>query len=647
MPLGADVAARVLPGTDATPSGPSRATTLSLGEGVHVLGLRWTGPEPAAAELRLRTPDGAWGEWAPLDDATPVERSSGDPLAHASTDVTDASGEPVTDDLAVTRATTGDVVVGPAEVEVRLVGEASDASVEVWTTQATADDAAAVAALPVTSNELVIGTRADWGADESAPRVSRPIDLVHDFPKMGVTVHHTAGVNDYASTDVPSIIRGIFYYHGQTLQWDDIGYAALVDKYGRVWEGRAGGVEENIQLAHAFGMNRDWTGVSVLGNHETAIVWATELTALSELTAWELATHGVTPGTTVDYENPYFGWTRTLDVVHGHRDVDDTLCPGWQLYALMDTLRARVAADHAEDPVAVQRHGGADRYAVAAGIARRAYLEGARTAYLASGNHIADALGVGPIAAQTGAAVMLTRTATVPIDTMASLDALGVREVVLVGGEEAIAPSVVGQLTTAGYTVQRVHGSDRYETAAMLATQNGRPGGTVYLAAGTELADALSAAAAAAEQDAVVVLTQPGRLPSVTATALTTLQPSRVVVLGGELSVSEPVRAQVASLLPGAQVDRVGGGDRFETSALVAMDAFDSASAAVVANAYGSADAVVATQLAARHGSPVLLVKKDCRPGSVNAAYTALGITLSRLAGGTGVLSWSAGYRVC
>src|SRR5690606_30289936 len=83
----------------------------------------------------------------------------------AAADPAAALEESVDDGDHTARATSGDVVVGAGEVQVRLVGETTDAALEAWTTHATADDATAVANLPVTTNNLVIGTRADWGAD--------------------------------------------------------------------------------------------------------------------------------------------------------------------------------------------------------------------------------------------------------------------------------------------------------------------------------------------------------------------------------------------------------------------------------------------------------------------------------------------------
>lgn len=654
---------RTLPGADSSAdataepgaaSGPTSTATLTLEKGVHVLGLRWEGGEPERTEVRVRQPGDAWGTWTALEDAVPTAPTAAAAATASSMDsaATGASGVPVEDGDDVVRATTGDVVIGPAEVQVRLVGDAEAATVETWTTSRTASDVETVNDLPVTTDDLVIGTRADWGANESAPRHSRPIDLVNDTPKLGVTVHHTAGINDYAAADVPGIIRGIFYYHGQTLGWDDIGYATLVDKYGRVWEGRAGGVEENVQLAHAFGMNRDWTGVTVLGNHETAQVWKTELDALSELTAWTLDTHDVTPGTTVKYNNPYEGWTRTLDVVHAHRDVGDTLCPGWQLYGLMDALRSKVLTDAAEASDAVQRIGGEDRYEVAAGLARRAFMEGTRTAYLAAGpdQALADALTVGPVAAQQRAAVLLTRKDTVPDATLSALGALGVREVRIVGGTGSVSTAVEDALRGRGLTVTRVEGDDRYEVAARIsadAVTRGLTPRTVYVASGQVMSDALGGSAAAAEQKATMLLTRSTRVPDTTSAQLSALRPSRVVVLGGEGTVEPQVLDELRRLLPAASVERIGGRDRYEVSALAAQDAFGSARSAVVASGKAFADAVAGAQLASRHGSPVVLARPGCRPASVDAAYDELDISLSRLAGGPASLSWAAGHTTC
>ena len=46
--------------------------------------------------------------------------------------------------------------------------------------------------------------------------------------------------------EVPGIIRGIYAYHTRSKGWSDIGYNFLVDRFGRIWEGRYGGVDRPV-----------------------------------------------------------------------------------------------------------------------------------------------------------------------------------------------------------------------------------------------------------------------------------------------------------------------------------------------------------------------------------------------------------------
>ncbi|ANS79246.1 N-acetylmuramoyl-L-alanine amidase [Serinicoccus hydrothermalis] len=592
---------------------------------VSVVGLRWSGDADSGARMRLH--DGqAWGEWTPLEKGV----ATGPDMQ--------GSGE---------WGTEAAVVLEADRVQVELSQEAQQATVETWTSKVTAADVAQVESMPTTdaSNEgVIIGRRADWAGDMELIPSSGP---VLSRPKLGVTIHHTATSAYYEPQDVPAMLRSIYNYHARTLDWRDIGYNALVDRYGRAWEGRSGGLENNVQGAHSYGMNADWFGLSSLGNHEISPVPQAELGALAVTTAWALDQHGADVNGTVTYTNEYLDWTRRLPVLHGHRDVYATSCPGWRLYQLFGTLRSQVAAQQQQDRSAVQRIGGADRYAVAAGLAKEAAVHGARTAYLTQGAEIADALGVGPVASRTGSAVLLTRTQGVPGPTLDALEDLGTEEVVVVGGETAVSPGVERSLRQQGYAVRRVAGANRYDTAVQLSREQRWTGGTVYLASGSNLADALGGGAAAAHTDAPMLLTHPGHLTTVTAARLAEMQPARVVVLGGTGAVENSVVRQAEELLPWASVERIGGTNRYTTSALVAQDAFPEASSAVVASGSAPVDAVAGTQLAADREAPLLLTRKTCRTSAVDEAYSSLGIGLSRLAGGTGVLGWDAGARRC
>jgi hypothetical protein len=89
----------------------------------------------------------------------------------------------------------------------------------------------------------------------------------------GVRADHQGGdgpphpdSNGYAADDVPAIMRSIYRYHAVSRGWGDIGYNVIADKFGRLWEGRYGGLASTVIGAHAGGFNTGTFGVSMLGN---------------------------------------------------------------------------------------------------------------------------------------------------------------------------------------------------------------------------------------------------------------------------------------------------------------------------------------------------------------------------------------------
>jgi flagellar hook assembly protein FlgD len=187
--------------------------------------------------------------------------------------------------------------------------------------------------------------RAAWQADESIvrakPSYAETLRMAH--------VHHTAGTNTYTRLEAAAVVRGIQTYHVKGNGWNDIGYNALVDRFGTVYEGRGGGIDRNVVGAHARGFNTGSFGIAVMGDFRTVAPPPAALDALVQALAWRLDLAHVDPlGTLngISSGNERFGpgipvFLRTIS---GHRDTGLTTCPGERLYALVPTLAQRVAA---------------------------------------------------------------------------------------------------------------------------------------------------------------------------------------------------------------------------------------------------------------------------------------------------------------
>ncbi|WP_110206110.1 N-acetylmuramoyl-L-alanine amidase [Nocardioides daejeonensis] len=183
--------------------------------------------------------------------------------------------------------------------------------------------------------------RKDWGANKKW-RNGKP---AYNSSLMQVHVHHTASSNDYAKADVAGIIRGMYRYHTKSLGWFDIGYNFLVDKFGRMWVGRSGGAGKLVRGAHTLGFNHDSTGIAVIGNFESATPSEKVLRGVAKLAAWKLDKHGAPKAkgkvkvTSTGSDLYRSGTTVRLPAIDGHRDTNQTACPGANLYKRLKEIR--------------------------------------------------------------------------------------------------------------------------------------------------------------------------------------------------------------------------------------------------------------------------------------------------------------------
>ena len=194
------------------------------------------------------------------------------------------------------------------------------------------DGAIAMQAATTGAPQPQIYSRAQWGAPEDPSYKPKYGTISAGF------VHHTVNANDYRPEDVPAILRGIWKYHVKTRGWSDIGYNFLVDRFGRIWEGRAGGIDKPVVGAHTLGYNDYSFAMSAIGNYETAQPTPEMINAYGALFAWKLSLSGVDAASM----SQQVGKSR-FAAINGHRDAGKTACPGKYLYAQIPAIRALAA----------------------------------------------------------------------------------------------------------------------------------------------------------------------------------------------------------------------------------------------------------------------------------------------------------------
>jgi uncharacterized protein with LGFP repeats len=313
-----------------------------------------------SARVRAKKPDGSWGPWYEAETLEGVGpegagvRGTEPVFVGHTTDVQIAVKRPAMVGPVVAPppgAPKKDLGYLPANVEQPLSQDLKAVLISPPAAPVDISSLPPEAATPPGVPPAIIG-RAQWGADESQV-CGKP---VYDSGVRAGIVHHTAGSNDYTPEDSAGIVRSIFEYHTRTLGWCDIAYNALVDKYGQVFEGRAGGIDRPVEGAHTGGFNVDTWGVAMLGNFDDVPPTPIQLRTTGRLLGWRLGLDRVDPMGSVVLTSAGGSFTKfpkgapiTLPTIFTHRDVGNTDCPGNAAYAAMPLLRDTAA--HFNTPI--------------------------------------------------------------------------------------------------------------------------------------------------------------------------------------------------------------------------------------------------------------------------------------------------------
>jgi N-acetylmuramoyl-L-alanine amidase-like protein len=297
--------------------------------------LHWAGAADAKVAIAFADASGEFGEDVPVDR--------------------DEAGESLD-----TGETYGDVIWAAGSRLVRVTSDRPIGRLTVLAFQSDGPARMVLASGPVVAaavGQPAVITRAGWGANESLRFDAGGHEMWPPSyaPIQQLFVHHTDGRNN--DPNPAATVRSIYYYHAITQGWGDIGYNFLIDASGRIYEGRhartyAAGetptsedlAGNGVRPAQAKGFNEGSIAIAMMGTFDSVLPTVAARTSLERLLAWIADRHGINPTASHTYVNPVLGTSKWLPTIAGHRDVNQTDCPGAALYAYLPTIRRDVAA---------------------------------------------------------------------------------------------------------------------------------------------------------------------------------------------------------------------------------------------------------------------------------------------------------------
>ena len=306
-------------------------------------------------------------------------------------------------------------------------------------------------------------------------------------------------------------------------------------------------------------------------------------------------------------------------------------------------------------PTYPDRIEGNDRIETSVETSKDLYPNGTNAVVLANAERYTDVLTADPFAIQEKASALLTYKYEIQEKTLKEIERLGAKKIYISGGYDAVSKKVVDELAAKGYEIFRFDGVDRYDTARKIAIKIREKGNTntAELASGEDFPDALCMTPLAVKDHAPILLTKKDSIPKYTKQALAEWDIENIKIGGLEKAVSTEVEKQLKSgfeidknnkkdsnVYDGAKaVKRIGGEDRYETSAKLAKESYPESKLGVYATGEDFPDALIAGNYAGTKEAPVLLVRGDSLPEPIEKYTKESKIKKATIIGGVNAVS--------
>jgi hypothetical protein len=288
-------------------------------EPFYMVALSWMGG-PGVASIRAAT-NGAWTDWVELHGSTAESPDEGG--------------------VAPDRCWTQPAWVGDDHTRVEVAVPAGADDVLVHLISKTERRVTRLEQSAAGSAPLVI-PRSSW---TSAGPAYEPY-VVASRLQLAV-IHHSVGANGYGPDEVPGILEGIRRFHVEANGWNDIAYNFAIDRFGRIWEARGGGIDKAVVGGHALGWNTGTMGVVFLGDYTRGGLdhAGRDIASLVALLKWKFnRVHNVDPSGSTTYTVGASGTGSRFAAgqavgcrtVVAHRDVSQTACPGNPVFGALE-----------------------------------------------------------------------------------------------------------------------------------------------------------------------------------------------------------------------------------------------------------------------------------------------------------------------
>ena len=300
----------------------------------------------------------------------------------------------------------------------------------------------------------------------------------------------------------------------------------------------------------------------------------------------------------------------------------------------------------------VERLGGSTRYGTCERIIDAAYPSSAQGVIIATGSNYPDALAASALAALKNYPIVIVPGNELGAEAISTIDRLGAREAIIVGGDDVVSANCVTQLLAIDSIsmVRRLAGSDRFGTAlAIFEEGKDNWSDTAIITTGHNYADALSISPLAHANISPIFLSEnDGTLGSETLDAILSGGFTDIVLVGGTDVVSAYVETQLGNTY---SYTRLGGDDRYDTCALIAQwctnNSYLKWDVCGVATGMDFPDALTGSTLLGMHKGVLLLID-DMAENSTFELARNLGPEISTvyLFGGTGVVNQELATRM-